>query len=152
MRRPVAAVAAVLLIVEALGIGFVNWVLGLAVKRQSMSLGGLQPSAMSAGAWAAGALFALFLIACGVLLARIAIRDRAPGRVGRLVLIVCAVIHGVLGAVVVGMVGWFAFVALMVILGFLVLTLVGYGENGSTGQRTGTPNGTPNGTPTPTSP
>ncbi len=130
MRRPVAAVAAVALVVEAFAVGFVNLVLGLAVKRQSMSLAGLKPSAMSAGAWAAGVLFAVFLVTCAAIEARTALRDRAPGRIARLALIVCAVVHGVLGAAVVGMVGWPAFAVFMVVLGLIVLTLVGYGEGG----------------------
>ena len=44
-----------------------------------------------------------------VQLARIALRDRPPGRFGKILLIVCAVLHGVLGALVVGLVGWPAF-------------------------------------------
>ncbi|MCQ4082191.1 hypothetical protein NGB36_16645 [Streptomyces sp. RB6PN25] len=130
MSRPVAAVGAAALIVEALVIAFVNVVLGLAVKQQSMSFGGIAPKAMSAGAFVAGALFALFLLVCAALLIRIAATDRAPGRLGSVVLIVCAVVHGVLGAAVVGIVGWAAFAAAMVVLGLLVWTLLSYARNG----------------------
>lgn len=126
MRRPIATAAAVALVVEALVIAFVNLVLGLAVKRQSMSLGGLAPAAMSTGAWVAGALFGLYLVVCAAIVARTAVRDRAPGRVPRIVLIVCAVVHGVVGAAVVGIVGWLAFGAMMVILALLVATLMSY--------------------------
>lgn len=126
MRRGIAVGTAVVLVLEALTIAFVNWILGLAVRHQEMSLGGLDPDAMAAGSWAGGGLFALFLIACAVLVARIAARDRMAGRVGRIVLIVCAVVHGVVGAVVVGLVGWYAFVVLMVVLALLVATLLLY--------------------------
>ncbi|HEY5835574.1 hypothetical protein [Streptomyces sp.] len=126
VRRGVAVGAAVVLVLEALTIAFVNWIMGLAVRHQEMSLAGLDPDAMAAGSWAGGGLFALFLVGCAVLVARIGMRDRMAGRVGRIVLIVCAVVHGVAGAVVVGPVGWYAFVLLMVILALLVGTLVMY--------------------------
>lgn len=126
MRRGIAAGTAVVLVLEALTIAFVNWILGLAVRHQEMSLGGLDPDTMAAGSWAAGGLFALFLIGCAVLAARIAMRDRMSGRAGRIVLIVCAVLHGVVGALVVGLVGWYAFVLMMAILALLVGTLLLY--------------------------
>lgn len=126
MRRGIAVGTAVVLVLEALTIAFVNWILGLAVRHQEMSLAGLDPDAMAAGSWVGGGLFALFLVACAVLVARIALRDRMSGRVGRIVLIVCAVVHGVVGAVVVGLVGWYAFVVLMLVLALLVGTLLLY--------------------------
>lgn len=126
MRRGIAAGTAVVLVLEALTIAFVNWILGLAVQHQEMSLAGLEPDAMAAGSWVAGGLFALFLVGCAVLVARIALRDEMVGRFGRIVLIVCAVVHGVVGALVVGLVGWLAFVVMMVILALLVGTLLMY--------------------------
>lgn len=126
MRRGIAVAAAVVLVLEAIAIAFVNWILGLAVHHQNMSLGGLDPDAMAAGSWVAGGLFALFLLLCAALVAGIARRQEMPGRLGRIVLIVCAVVHGVLGTLVVGLVGWWAFAALMVVLGLLVGTLVLY--------------------------
>ncbi|MYS23096.1 hypothetical protein GA0115240_14742 [Streptomyces sp. DvalAA-14] len=126
MRRGTAIGTAVALVLEALTIGLVNWVLGLAVKHQQMSLAGLDSDAMAVGSWAGGALFALFLLGCALLVARIAWRDRMAGRFGRIVLIVCAVVHGVVGAVVVGLVGWWAFAALMLVLAGLVATLLLY--------------------------
>lgn len=126
LRRTAAVATAVVLVLEALAIAFVNWILGLSVRHQKMSMGGLSTDAMAVGSWVGGALFALFLLACAVLAARIAIRDRMAGRVGRIVLIVCAVVHGVVGALVVGLVGWLAFGLLMVVLALLVGTLVMY--------------------------
>ncbi|MFE2189163.1 hypothetical protein [Streptomyces sp. NPDC059455] len=125
-RRPVAAVAAVTLMVEAVGIALLNWILGLVVDRQQMSLGGMDTDAMSIGTWVAGGLFGLYLLVCGVVLLRTAVRDRAPGRLARILLITCAVVHGLLGAFSVGLVGWAAFAFMMVVLGLIVLSLLGY--------------------------
>ena len=126
MRRGIAAATAVVLVLDALTIALVNWILGLAVRRQQMSLGGLRTDAMAVGSWVAGGVFALFLLCCAVLVARIALRDRMSGRFGRIVLIVCAVVHGVVGAAVVGLVGWYAFLVMMVVLALLVATLLFY--------------------------
>lgn len=126
LRRTAAAATAVVLVLEALTIAFVNWILGLSVRHQKMSMGGLGSDSMAIGSWAGGGLLALFLVVCAALTARIAIRDRMSGRAGRIALIVCAVVHGVVGALVVGLVGWVAFVLMMVILALLVGTLVMY--------------------------
>lgn len=125
-RRPVAWVAAVVLLLEALGIVFVNGVLATVVDNQRMSLAGLDPDAMSAGSWVLGGILGLYLVLCAAIVVRTAIRDRAPGRWARYALIGCAVVHGVLGALTVGLVGWTAFAFLMVVLGMLVLILVAY--------------------------
>lgn len=145
-RRPVALVAAVVLVLEAFGIVLLNWILSIVVDRQQMSLAGLQPRAMSAGSWIGGALFGLYLLFCAAVLVRVALRDRAPGGFARICLISCAVVHGVLGALAVGLAGWVAFLAMMVVLGLLVLTLVAYGE-GRTGDARGSAENPPNGVP-----
>lgn len=123
-----AVVAAVVLVAEAVGIALLNWVLGLMVNRQKMSMGGVDPDAMSAATWAMGGVFGLYLLTCAGLLLRAAVRDRAPGRFARTVLISCAVVHGVLGALTVGLVGWGAFAVLMVVLGLIVLALLAYDD------------------------
>ncbi|QXE35053.1 hypothetical protein KQY30_13005 [Streptomyces sp. GMY02] len=125
-RRPVAWVAAVVLLLEALGIVFVNGVLATVVHNQRMSLAGLDPDAMSAGSWVLGGILGAHLVLCAAIVVRTAISDRAPGRWARYTLIACAVVHGVLGALTVGLVGWTAFAFLMVVLGMLVLILVAY--------------------------
>ncbi|MEE4490981.1 hypothetical protein [Streptomyces sp. BE230] len=130
VRRPVAFIAALVLFAEAVGIVIINMVLGTVVKNQDMSLAGTDPGVMSKGTWVLGGVSGLFLVLCGVLLLLAGIRDRAPGRIARIVLICCAVIHGVLGALTVGLVGWTAFVLMMVVLGLIVLTLVAYGSAG----------------------
>ncbi|MBY8883980.1 hypothetical protein K7472_03870 [Streptomyces sp. PTM05] len=145
MRRPIAAVTAVALVVDACAVAFVNVILGLAVKRQNMSLAGLKPKAMSSGAFGAAVLFGLFLLVCAAFAARAAITDRGPGRVGRIVLVVCAVVHGVLGAFLVGMMGWLAFAAMMVVLALVVATLMSYAP-----PRPVPADGPPDGSPSPT--
>lgn len=127
VRRPVAFIAALVLFAEAVGIVIINVVLGTVVKNQDMSLAGTDPGVMSKGTWVLGGVSGLFLVLCGVLLLLAGLRDRAPGRIARIVLIGCAVVHGVLGALTVGLVGWPAFVFMMVVLGLIVLTLVAYG-------------------------
>ncbi|MEU8892454.1 hypothetical protein [Streptomyces sp. NPDC048442] len=126
-RRPIAAVTALVLFLEAIGVVFVNYVLGRVVDGQSMSLAGLDPDAMATGAWALGGVAGLFLAVCGVFLLVAAVQDRAPARPVRILLIVCAVVHGVLGAAMVGLVSWWAFAWMMVVLGLLVLSLLMYG-------------------------
>ncbi|WP_244410194.1 hypothetical protein [Streptomyces albofaciens] len=145
-RGPVAWVAAVVLVLEALGVLFLDYVLSVVVDEQHMSMAGMDPAAMSAGAWVLGAVFALYLVCCAALLARTALRDRPPGTFGRIALITCAVVHAVLGAFAVGLVGWTAFALLMAVLALLVLTLVAYGGTGE-GVRTGS--GVPATAPTP---
>lgn len=127
MRRGVAATAAVVLVAEALGIALIHWILGSVVKDQQMSLAGLDYQAMANGTFVIGGVSAVFLVCCAVVAGRMAIRDRAPGRFGRILLIVGAVVHAVLGALVVGMVGWSAFVLMMAVLALLVGTLLAYG-------------------------
>ncbi|WP_329028583.1 hypothetical protein [Streptomyces sp. NBC_01423] len=127
VRRLVAFIAALVLAVEAVGIVIINVVMGTVVKNQDMSLAGTDPDVMSKGTWALGGVSGLFLLLCAVLLVVAGARDRAPGRVARIVLICCAVVHGVLGALTVGLVGWTAFAWMMVALGLIVLALVAYG-------------------------
>ncbi|MFF4184683.1 hypothetical protein ACFYZ9_15945 [Streptomyces sp. NPDC001691] len=126
MRRPIAIVTALVLFAEACAVVLVNWVLGKVADRQHMSMAGLDPHAISTGAVVAGVLSGLFLAACGVILLIIGVRDRAPGRVARIAVIACAVVHGVLGALTVGLVGWPAFAWMMVVLALLVFVLLAY--------------------------
>ncbi|MFF3786058.1 hypothetical protein [Streptomyces sp. NPDC001933] len=127
VRRPVAFVAAIVLFAEAVGIVLINGILATVVKNQDMSLAGMNPAVMSNGTWAMGGFFGLYLLLCGLFLLLAGVRDRAPGRFARIVLIICAVVHAVLGALTVGLIGWAAFASMMVVLGLIVLTLVAYG-------------------------
>ncbi|AZM50930.1 hypothetical protein DMB38_23180 [Streptomyces sp. WAC 06738] len=111
------------LLAEAVALAVVHFVLGSVVDRQDMSLAGLDSGLMSASTRAAGVVIGLYLLCCGAVASRIAIRDRAPGRAGRILLVSCAVLHAVLAAVAVGLVGWAAFAGLMVLFGLIVLTL-----------------------------
>ncbi|CAD5952987.1 conserved membrane protein of unknown function [Streptomyces sp. KY75] len=130
LRRPVAIVTALVLFGEAVGIFAVNAVLATVTENQNMSLAGMDPKAMTAGTWVMGGVSAALLIGCGLIALLAGVRDRAPGRFGRIALIGCAVVHGVLGAVTVGLVGWAAFAFMMVVLALLVFTLLSYGPEG----------------------
>ncbi|MFB6837355.1 hypothetical protein [Streptomyces sp. NPDC056361] len=127
-RRPIALVTAAVLLLEAPGIVAINAVMARFVEVQAMSLDGMDPDAMVAGTWALGIGSGAALVLCGLVALVAGVRDRAPGRFGRALLIGCAVVHGLLGAVAVGLLGWKAFAFLMLVLGLLVLTLVAYGK------------------------
>jgi hypothetical protein len=126
-RRSVAWVAAVVLLAEACVVLLVIAALSTVVHDQHMSLAGLAPSAMAAGAWVAGGAAAAFLLVCCTLLVRTALRDRAPRRAVRWALIVCAVVHGLLGALTLSLVGWPVSLFMTLVLGLLVWLLLAHG-------------------------
>ncbi|KOU40962.1 membrane protein [Streptomyces sp. WM6373] len=126
MRRLVAGLAAIVLVAEAAVLVLVHIVLGRTTANQSMSIAGSDPDVMSKATYAMGAGMGAFLVLCAVLAAVTALRDRAPGRFGRVALISAAVTHAVLGILAVGLVGWAAFTTLMLILCLLVLILTLY--------------------------
>ncbi|MBE4776030.1 MULTISPECIES: hypothetical protein [Streptomyces] len=130
IRRPVAVTTAIVLFVEGLGIAGVQWLLGTVVDRQKMSLAGLDPEAMSVSTKAGGVLFGLYFVFCGVVALLVALRNRPPAGLGRILLISVAVVHGLLGALTVGLVGWGAFAFMMVVLGLVLLTLMTYDRQG----------------------
>ncbi|MEU3693443.1 hypothetical protein [Streptomyces narbonensis] len=132
-RRPIALVTAAVLFLEAPGIVAINGVMAGFVEAQSMSLDGMDPDAMVAGTWGLGIGSGVALVLCGLVALVAGIRDRRPGRAGRGLLIGCAVVHGILGAVAVGLIGWGAFAFLMTVLGLVVLTLVAYGKTDGEG-------------------
>ncbi|WP_327431227.1 hypothetical protein [Streptomyces sp. NBC_01236] len=133
VRRPVAWVAAIVLFVEALGIGLLNWFLGVVVDRQDMSLAGLDSDMMSVSSKVGGVVFGLYFAACGLAALLVGLRDRAPRVVGRVLLVSAAVVHGMLGAFTVGLVGWGAFAFMMVVLGLIVFTLMAYDRREAAG-------------------
>ncbi|WP_405906915.1 MULTISPECIES: hypothetical protein [unclassified Streptomyces] len=128
VRRPVAWVAAIVLFVEAIGIALLNWLLGTVVDNQDMSLAGLDPDMMSISSKIGGLVFGAYFALCGLTALLAAVRDRAPGLFGRILLISAAVVHGLLGALTVGLVGWGAFAFLMVGLALIVFTLLAFGR------------------------
>jgi len=123
MRIWAAVGAALLLMLEALVVSVLAVVLGIGIKRQNMSLGGLAPGGMAMGVWVALGVLAAFLVVVAVVLAFMAARRRAMGRPTRILLIVCALLHAVLAAVTLALSGVLAFVVLIVTLGFLVLLI-----------------------------
>lgn len=144
MRRPLAWVAAIVLFVEAIGIALLNWFLGVVIDHQDMSLAGLDSDMMSVSSKVGGLVFGLYFALCGVAVLLVAVRDRAPGLFGRILLISAAVAHALLGAFTVGLVGWGAFAFMMVVFGLIVFTLMAFDpgegpadaapENGKGGQ------------------
>ncbi|MFE0648922.1 hypothetical protein ACFVZH_10080 [Streptomyces sp. NPDC059534] len=138
-RRPIALVTAAVLLLEAPGIVAINAVMARFLEVQSMSLDGMDPDAMVTGTWALGIASGAALALCGLVALLAGIRDRRPGRFGRGLLIGCAVVHGILGAVAVGLLGWTTFAFLMAVLALLVLTLVAYGKEAPEETSTGAP-------------
>lgn len=126
VRRPVAWIVAVVLFVEAFGVAALNWFLGIVVDNQDMSLAGLDPDMMSVSSKAGGVVFGLYFALCGLVALLVALRDRAPAGLGRILLISVAVVHGLLGAFAWGLVGTGAFVFMVVVLGLVVLLLMTY--------------------------
>ncbi|WP_406085224.1 hypothetical protein [Streptomyces virginiae] len=149
LRRLVAGLAAIVLVVEAALLVLVHFVLGRTTANQSMSIAGSDPDVMSKATYAMGAGMGAFLVLCAVLAAVTAIRDRAPGRFGRVVLISAAVTHGVLGVLTAALVNWAAFATMMLILCLLVLTLTSYAARPGDGSGDGAGEDTPPLPPTP---
>lgn len=134
VRRPVAWVLALVLFAEALGIAGLNWILGNVVDSQDMSLAGLDSGVMSMSSKLGGLVFGAYFALCGLVALLVGLRDRAPAGLGRILLISAAVVHGLLGAFVWGLVGRTAFLFMMVVLGLLVLLLVSYDAQGGPGE------------------
>ncbi|NUS00976.1 MAG: hypothetical protein HOV97_00275 [Nonomuraea sp.] len=133
VRRPVAWVVAVVLFVEGLGVAALQWFLGIVVDRQDMSLAGLDPDVMSMSSKIGGLVFGAYFALCGLVALLVALRDRAPAGFGRILLISAAVVHGLLGAFAWGLVGWTAFLFMVVVLGLIVLVLMSYDAQGAPG-------------------
>ncbi|WP_077796951.1 hypothetical protein [Streptomyces sp. JHA26] len=128
VRRPVAWTVAVVLFAEALGVAALNWFLGIVVDRQDMSLAGLDPDTMSVSSKIGGVVFGLYFALCGLVALLVALRDRPPAGLGRILLISAAVVHGLLGAFTWGPVGWSAFLFMLLVLGLVVLLLMTYDD------------------------
>ncbi|WP_405963424.1 hypothetical protein OG713_15930 [Streptomyces sp. NBC_00723] len=126
VRRPVAWIVAVVLFAEALGVAAVNWFMGVVVDRQDMSLAGMDPDVMSTSSKVGGILFGLYFGLCALVALLVALRDRAPAGVGRVLLISAAVVHGLLGAFAWGLLGWTQFLFMVVVLTLIVLLLMTY--------------------------
>ncbi|MBK6013438.1 hypothetical protein [Streptomyces sp. MBT53] len=122
-----AWILTVVLFVEAFGVAALNWFLGIVADRQNMSLAGIDPDAMSVSSKIGGVVFGLYFLLCAVVALLVAVRDRAPAGLGRILLISVAVVHGLLAAFAWAMVeGKTGFVFLVVVLGLVVLLLMTY--------------------------
>ncbi|MER6350241.1 hypothetical protein ACWC10_38235 [Streptomyces sp. NPDC001595] len=137
VRRPVAWIVAVVLFAEALGVAALNWFLGVVVDRQDMSLAGLDPDMMATSSKIGGVVFGLYFALCGVAALLVALRDRRPAGIGRVLLISAAVVHALLGAFAWGLVGWPAFLVMVLVLGLIVLLLMTYDGRAGAQEPTG---------------
>jgi hypothetical protein len=148
VRRPVAWLVAAVLLVEGFFIAAFNWFLGVVVDRQDMSLAGLDPDAMSLSSKIGGIVFGAYFVLCALVALLVAVRNRAPAGLGRILLIGAAVVHGLLGAFAVGLKGWAAFTYMIVVLALIVLLLMTYdAQQGPTvGAGESGPEDTPGGT------
>ncbi|WST02633.1 hypothetical protein OG448_11315 [Streptomyces sp. NBC_01171] len=135
VRRPVAWIVTVVLLAEAVGVAAVNWLLGVVVDNQRMSLAGLDPDVMATSSKVGAVVFGLYFAFCALVALLVAVRDRAPAGLGRVLLISAAVVNALLGAVAWGLVGTGAFLVLMVVLALLVLLLMTYDRPRDTGAR-----------------
>lgn len=124
VRRPVAWIVALVLFVEALGVVALNWILGTVVDNQQMSLAGLDPDVMSTSSKVGGFVFGLYFVLCGLVALLVALRNRPPAGLGRILLISAAVVHGLLGAFAWGLLGWHEFLFMMLVLALIVLLLM----------------------------
>ncbi|MDX2584219.1 hypothetical protein PV349_12535 [Streptomyces sp. WI04-05A] len=121
-----AWIVAIVLFVEAFGIAALNWFLGIVVGNQQMSLAGLDPDMMSMSSKIGGLVFGAYFALCGVVALLVALRDRSPAGLGRVLLISVAVVHALLGAFAWGLVGVPAFLTMVVVLALVVLLLMTY--------------------------
>jgi hypothetical protein len=122
----VAWTVSVVLFAEALGVAALNWFLGIVVERQRMSLAGLDPDTMSLSSKAGGVVFGLYFALCGLVALLVAVRDRPPAGLGKILLVSAAVVHGLLGAFAWGLAGWPATLFMVLVLGLVVLLLTAY--------------------------
>jgi hypothetical protein len=122
----VAWIVAVVLLAEAFVIAALNWFLGVVADRQRMSLAGLDPDVMSTSSKIGGVIFGLYFALCALVAVLVAIRNRAPAGLGRVLLISAAVVHALLGAITWGLVGWTSFLFMVVVFALIVLILMTY--------------------------
>jgi predicted MFS family arabinose efflux permease len=73
-----------------------------------------------------GIVFGLYFAFCGLVALLVALRDRRPAGLGRILLISAAVVHGLLGAFAWGLMGWPEFLFMVVVLALIVLLLMTY--------------------------
>ncbi|MEV0849683.1 hypothetical protein AB0J21_28050 [Streptomyces sp. NPDC049954] len=134
-RTVVAWVTGLLLLAETLGVILLCLTLGTVVDNQTMSLAGTDPGLVVDATYVLAVVAGLFLALCATVALLCALRRRAPGRTGRVLLIVAAVLHGVLAALTFALTGPAVSVFLLVVLGLLVWLLLA--ENRAAGGQTG---------------
>ncbi|WP_340376553.1 hypothetical protein U5640_16520 [Streptomyces sp. SS7] len=126
VRRPLALIVALVLFAEGFGIALLNWALGIMADSQNMSMAGIDPDVMATSSKVGGIVFGLYFAVCGLVALLVAVRNRAPSLLGRILLISAAVTHGLLGAFAWGLLGPAQFTFMVVVLGLIVLLLMTY--------------------------
>ena len=126
IRRPVAWIVAVVLFAEAFGVALLNWIMANVVDGQNMSLAGLDPDAMVMSSKVGAVVFGLYFALCALVALLVALRNRPPAGLGRILLISVAVVHGLLAAVAWALIGRPQFAFMVVMLALIVLLLMSY--------------------------
>ncbi|WP_037819781.1 hypothetical protein [Streptomyces sp. NRRL B-3229] len=133
IRRPVAWIVAVVLFAEAFGVALLNWIMANVVDGQNMSLAGLDPDAMVMSSKVGAVVFGLYFALCAL----VALRNRPPAGLGRILLISVAVVHGLLAAVAWALIGRPQFAFMIVMLALIVLLLMSYDDHPEPAAATG---------------
>ena len=129
IRRPVAWIVAVVLFAEAFGVALLNWIMANVVDGQNMSLAGLDPDAMVMSSKVGAVVFGLYFALCALVALLVALRNRPPAGLGRILLISVAVVHGLLAAVAWALIGRPQFAFMIVMLALIVLLLMSYDDH-----------------------
>ncbi len=137
IRRPVAWIVAVVLFVEAFGVALLNWIMANVVDGQNMSLAGLDPDAMVMSSKVGAVVFGLYFALCALVALLVALRNRPPAGLGRILLISVAVVHGLLAAVAWALIGRPQFAFMIVMLALIVLLLMSYDDHPEPAAATG---------------
>jgi len=137
IRRPVAWIVAVVLFAEAFGVALLNWIMANVVDGQNMSLAGLDPDAMVMSSKVGAVVFGLYFALCALVALLVALRNRPPAGLGRILLISVAVVHGLLAAVAWALIGRPQFAFMIVMLALIVLLLMSYDDHPEPAAATG---------------
>ncbi|WP_020141423.1 hypothetical protein [Streptomyces sp. 351MFTsu5.1] len=132
-----AWIVAVVLFVEAFGVALLNWIMANVVDGQNMSLAGLDPDAMVMSSKVGAVVFGLYFALCALVALLVALRNRPPAGLGRILLISVAVVHGLLAAVAWALIGRPQFAFMIVMLALIVLLLMSYDDHPEPAAATG---------------
>jgi hypothetical protein len=124
MRRLVLVIAALGALAQAVLLGGLLYVLSAVIGAYSMSMNGADPAHAQVALRVVAAVLVVALLALAVLLVVAAIRDRAPGRTARVLLIAGLVVQGLVTVASAVVSGAAAFAVTLVIFGLLLGALM----------------------------